>query len=51
MDGDRSKRSRSIPFAKLLSLSVGSLQLVLKLDDDFDGDINDIVGAASFTVI
>ena len=33
---------------------VGSLLLVLKLDDDlqdFDGDINDIVWAASFIVI
>ena len=33
---------------------VGSLLLVLQLDDDFqdfDGDINDIVRAASFIVI
>ena len=30
---------------------VGSLLLVLKLDDDFDGDINDIMWAASFIVI
>ena len=30
---------------------VGSLLLVLKLDDDFDGDINDIVWAASLIVI
>ena len=42
---------RAIPFAKRVSRSlkmkdvhdVGSLLLVLKLDDDFDGDINDIV--------
>ena len=42
------ERSRSIPVAKRVSHSfkmknVGSLLLVLKLDDDFDGDINDIV--------
>ena len=51
MDRDRPERSRSIPFAKRVSRSfkmkdvqdVGSLLLVLKLDDDFDGDINDIV--------
>ena len=30
---------------------VGSLVLVLKLDDDFDGDIDDIVWAASFIII
>ena len=30
---------------------VGSLLLVLKLDDDFDSDIKDIVWAASFIVI
>ena len=30
---------------------VESRLLVLKLDYDFDGDINDIVWAASFTVI
>ena len=47
MDRDRSERSRSIPLAKRLSRSfrtkdVGSLLLVLKLDDDFDGDISDI---------
>ena len=55
MDRDRSERSRSIPFAKRVSHSlkmkdVGSMLLVLKLDDDFDGDINDIVRAASFIV-
>ena len=42
------ERSRSIPVAKRVSHSfkmknVGSLLLVLKLDDDFDGDINDIM--------
>ena len=55
MDSDRSERSRSIPLAKRVSHSlkmkdVGSMLLVLKLDDDFDGDINDIVRAASFIV-
>ena len=30
---------------------VGSLLLILKLDDDFNGDINDIVWAASVVVI
>jgi len=30
---------------------VGSLLLVLELDNDFDGDINDIVWAASCVVI
>ena len=48
MDRDRSERSRSIPLPKRVSRSfkmkdVGSLLLVLKLDDDFDGDINDIM--------
>ena len=43
-----SGRSRFIPLAKRVSRSVkiegvGSLLLVLELDDDFDGDINDIV--------
>ena len=59
MDRDRSELSRSIPLAKRVSRSfkmedVGSLLLVLKLDDDFqdfDGDINDIERAASFIVI
>ena len=58
MDRDRSERSRSIciPLAKRVSLSfrtkdVASLLLVLKLDDDFDGDISDIVWAASSIVI
>ena len=48
MDRDRSERSHSIPLAKRVSRSfrtkdVGSVLLVLKLDDDFDGDIGDIV--------
>ena len=48
MDCYRSERSRSIPLAKRVSRpfkmkDVGSLLLVLKLDEDFDGDINDIV--------
>ena len=51
MDRDRSERPRSIPLAKRVSRSfkmkdvqdVGSLLLVLKLDDDFDGDFNNIV--------
>ena len=48
MDRDRSVRSRSIVIAKRVSRSfkmrdVGLLLLVLKLDDDFNGDINDIV--------
>ena len=59
MDHDRYEWSCSIPLAKRVSSSfkikdVGSLLLVLKLDDDFqdfDGDINDIVRAASFIVI
>ena len=56
MDRDRFQRSRSIPLAKQDSRSfkmkdAGSLLLVLKLDDDFDGDINDLVWAASFIVI
>ena len=37
MDRDR---SHSMPLTKRVS---GSLLLVLKLDDDFDGDINDTV--------
>ena len=40
--------------AHLKMKDVGSLLLVLKLDDDFqdfDGDINDIMLAASFMVI
>ena len=41
MDRDRSERSRSIPFTKVVSRSfrtkdVGSLLLLSKLDDDFD---------------
>ena len=56
MDRDRSERSRSIPLPKRVSRSfkmkdVGSLLLVLKLDDDFDRDINDIMWASSFLVI
>ena len=48
MDHDRSERSLSIPLAKRVSHlfrmnDVGSLLLVLKLDDDFDSDISDIV--------
>ena len=48
MDRDRFEQSRSIPLAKRVSCSfkmkdAGSLLLVLKLDDDFDGDINNIV--------
>ena len=43
-----SGRSRFIPLAKRVSRSVKmedvrSLLLVLELDDEFDGDINDIV--------
>ena len=46
--GDRSGRSHSIPLAKqdLCACKmehVGSLLHVSELDDDFDGDINDIV--------
>ena len=56
MDRYRSERSLSIPLAKLVSRSfkmkdIGSLLLVLRLNDDFDGDINEIVLAASFIVI
>ena len=56
MDRDRSERTRSIPLAKIVSRlfkmkDVGSLLLVLKLDDDFDRDINDIMWASSFLVI
>ena len=45
---NRTEQSRSIPLAKQVLCSfkmkdVESLLLVLKLDDDFDGDINDIV--------
>ena len=48
MDCNRFERSHSIPLAKQVSRSVkmkdaGSLLLVLKLDDDLDGDIDDIV--------
>ena len=51
MDRDRFERSRSIPLAKRLSRSfkmqdAGSLLLGLlkaRVDDDFDGDINDTV--------
>ena len=48
LDRDRSEQSRFIPLAKRVSRSfrtkdVESLFLVLKLDDDFDGDISDIV--------
>ena len=43
MDRGRSERSRSIPLSKRISRSFkmkddGSLLLLLKLDDDFDGD-------------
>ena len=38
MDRDRSEWSRFISLAK-----PGSPLLVLKLDDDFDGDTNDVV--------
>ena len=48
MDRNRSEWSHSIPLAKGVAWSfemkdVGSLLLLLKLDDHFDGDINDIV--------
>ena len=48
MDRDRSERSRSIPLAKRVSRSfkmknVGSFLLLLKLDEDFDGYINETV--------
>ena len=48
MDRDASGRSRSMPLAKRVSRlfkmeNVGSLLLVLEQDDNFDGDINDIV--------
>ena len=56
MDRDRSEDSYSIPLVKRVSLSfrtkdVGPLLLVLKWDDDFEGDISDIVWAASSIVI
>ena len=48
MDRDRFERSHSIPLAKRVLRSfkmkdAGSLLLVSKLDDGFNGDINDIV--------
>ena len=48
MGHNRFERSRSISLAKRISYSfkmedVRSLLLVLELDDNFDGDINDIV--------
>ena len=48
MDCDGSKRSCAIALAKQVSCSlkmevVGSLLLILELDDDFIGDINDFV--------
>ena len=52
------ERSLSIPIAKRVPHSftckmknAGSLLFVLKLDDHFDGDINDIVCANSFVGI
>ena len=56
MDRDQSEGSRSIALTKRVSRSfkmedVRSLLLVLELDDDFDGDINDIVQAVSCVVI
>ena len=53
MDCDRSGRSLFIPFAKRVLRSfkmedAGSLLLVLELDDEFDGDINDISFVSCF---
>ena len=52
MNCDRPGRSLSIPLAKRVSRSfkmdAGSLLLVLELDDEFDGDINDINFVSSF---
>ena len=44
MDRDRSEQSSSIPLAKRVSRSfkMKNVGPVLKLDDDFDGDINDV---------
>ena len=56
MDRDGSEGSCSIPLAKRVSHpfveDVGSLLLLLELDldDDFDGDNNDIVSAVSYVV-
>jgi len=56
MDRNESERSRSIPLAKRVSRSfkwrmLDHSVLVLELDDDFDGDINDIVWAVSCLVL
>ena len=57
LNGSRQVRKVSFfPLTKQVSCSfrtedVGSLLLILKLDDDFDGDINDIVRAATSIVI
>ena len=53
MNCDWSGRSLSIPLAKRVSRSfkmedAGSLLLVLELDDEFDGEINDISFVSCF---
>ena len=55
MDRYRSERFRFIPLAFPLNYDEGFWIIVAlikaTIDDDFDGDINDIVWAASFIVI